>query len=366
MLGCPEPLRSPGDMVGATPAGFGSGDRPLRVAVCGLAHGHVAWLLDAAKRRDDLEIVGVWEPDRTLADRYAGDFGLDLPRLWSADLAEVLARGNPEAGVVMTSTRGHGDAVVALAQRGIHAMVEKPLAVSAAEARRMIDAARSGGVEIVTNYETSWYASLRAAHRLTRSEPITRAVFRHGHAGPIAVGCPPEFSGWLTDPVENGGGAIMDFGCYGVALMAWLMDGQRPDCVLAVAETQRPAEHPHVEDDSTILLTYANGVTAVVQGSWCWPHGCKEADLYTAGGSIHCAEWDALCRRTVGEETPQRHVPCGDVPLHLHDPWTYLRELAHGRAPVDAPGAMDLNLTVCEILDAARLSAHEGRRVDLA
>lgn len=355
-----------GSMVGATPEGFGPGDRPLRLVVCGLSHGHAGWLLDAARRRDDIEIVGVWEPDRTLADRYAGDFGLDLPRLWSADLGEVLDRSRAEAGVVMTSTRGHGDAVEQLAARGLHVMVEKPLAVSASEARRMAGVCARAGVHLVTNFETSWYAGLREAHALTRRAfaPITRAVFSHGHPGPIVIGCQPEFVDWLIDPVENGGGAMMDFGCYGVALMTWLMDGQRPSEVLATHSTQRPGEHPRVDDDSTILLTYANGATGVVQGSWCWPHPCKSAEIYSQSGAVYSAEWDRLSVRSSEEASAHRRL-CEPLPQGLRDPWTYLRELSHGRVAPDVLGSPELNITVCEVLDAARLSALQGRRVDL-
>jgi predicted dehydrogenase len=39
-----------------------------------------------------------------------------------------------------------------------------------------------------------------------------------------------EFLSWLTDPDLNGGGALIDFGCYGADLMTWLMDGQTPRC----------------------------------------------------------------------------------------------------------------------------------------
>ena len=55
-----------------------------------------------------------------------------------------------------------------------------------------------------------------------------------GHEGPKEIGVGPEFLGWLTDPVKNGGGALFDFGCYGANLMTWLMDNERPRAVTAV------------------------------------------------------------------------------------------------------------------------------------
>ena len=49
-----------------------------------------------------------------------------------------------------------------------------------------------------------------------------------GHQGPKEIGVPPEFLNWLTDPAQNGAGALYDFGCYGVDLMTWLMHGETP------------------------------------------------------------------------------------------------------------------------------------------
>jgi predicted dehydrogenase len=55
---------------------------------------------------------------------------------------------------------------------------------------------------------------------------IRRVVVHDGHQGPKEIGVPPEFLSWLTDPAQNGAGALYDFGCYGVDLMTWLMHGE--------------------------------------------------------------------------------------------------------------------------------------------
>ena len=63
---------------------------------------------------------------------------------------------------------------------------------------------------------------------------VKRMVVHMGHQGPKEIGCSADFLKWLTDPVKNGGGAVMDFGCYGADLMTWLMDGNRPVSVTAI------------------------------------------------------------------------------------------------------------------------------------
>ena len=63
-------------------------------------------------------------------------------------------------------------------------------------------------------------------------------------------------SSWLTDPVQNGGGAIIDFGCYGANLMAPLTRFQEPVSVTAVTRQFKPEVYPEVDDDATVIVSY--------------------------------------------------------------------------------------------------------------
>jgi len=326
---------------------------PLRIAVIGLVHGHVEGLLWQARQRQDLEIVGVYEPDRALFDRLAEKHGLDAS-LYASDLNAMLDKSKPEAVSVMTSIRDHRMAVEACAPRGVHLLVEKPLAFSNDDARRMAELAQKHRVLVLTNYETSWYPSVREAKRLVESgqrAPIRRMVFRHGHKGPKEIGCRPEFVAWLTDPEKNGGGALVDFGCYGAVLATWLMDGQRPTRVTATATTLRPEAYPQVDDDATIVLTYP-GASAIIQASWNWTHDSKEMDLHTEKGSIHAGKWETLAVRE--PDKPPKTVKPPANPAALADEWTYLREVVRGQTPVDPLSSLEINLIAVEILDAAR------------
>ena len=86
-------------------------------------------------------------------------------------------------------------------------------------------------IYLLTNYETTWYNSNQQLYEMvTRLESqfgqIRKMTVHDGHGGPREIGCSPDFLNWLTDPVKNGGGALMDFGCYGANLMVWLMNGK--------------------------------------------------------------------------------------------------------------------------------------------
>jgi predicted dehydrogenase len=330
--------------------------RPLRIAVIGLVHGHVEGLLWQATQRKDIEIVGVYEPNRALFDRLAEKYKVPAS-LYYSDLVAMLDASKPEAASVMTSIHDHRMAVEACAPRGVHTLLEKPLAYSNDDARHMAELAKKHNVLVLTNYETSWYASIREAKRRIESgelSPVRHMVFRHGHRGPKEIGCSPEFLAWLTDPVQNGGGAIIDFGCYGAVLSTWLMDGQRPTSVVATASTLKPDVYPKVDDDATIVLSYPTA-TAVIQASWAWTHDNKEMDIHTEKGSIHAGRWDDLMVRQPDKAAIA--VTPAKKPESLENEWTYFRQVVRGECKVDGLSSLETNLIVVEILDAARQQA---------
>ncbi len=347
------PARGVPPAASTRPIAFSRETGPLRIGVVGMVHGHVEGLLWQASQRSDLQIVGVYEPDRAVFDRLAAKYKLD-PSLHHSTLDGMLDAARPEAVSVMGAVRDHLAAVEACAPRGVHVLVEKPLAFSVADAEQMKELAARHGVLVLTNFETSWYASVREAQRLAASGefgPLRRMVFRHGHKGPREIGCSPEFLAWLTDPALNGGGAVVDFGCYGAVLATWLMEGQRPTRIVAIRSTLKPQMYPHVDDDATIVLTYPDA-TAVIQASWAWTHDNKEMDLHAERGSLHAGKWNEL--RTRERDGDERTFVPPMTPELLRDEWTYLRAVVRGACEVDPLSSLEYNVIVAEILDAAR------------
>ena len=341
----------------------GNGE-PLRLALIGLDHGHVEGVLWNATSRDDLTIVGIYDPSYTLFEKYRDKYHLD-PDLFYANLERMLDETRPEAASVMTPISRHLDAVRACAPRGVHTLLEKPLAYDLDEAHEMAALAEQHGVQVLTNFETSWYASVREAQRMIKSGEAgtpTRVIFRHGHKGPIEIGCSDEFVRWLSDPEFNGAGALVDFGCYGANIMTWLMHNQRPTSVHAITQQLKRAMYPKCDDDATIVLTYPTA-TAVIQASWAWTHDNKEMDVHATKMSLHAQKWDAMQTR-LPDQTRVEIEP-SEKPAHMQDEWTYLRALVRGECDVDPLSSIENNLIVAEILDAAIESAHTGKTIRL-
>src|SRR5690606_23084658 len=137
-----------------------------------------------------------------------------------------------EAIVAFGTIYEHLEVVKVAAPKGIHVMVEKPLAVSMEHAAIMDSLARKHNIHLLTNYETSWYPSNHKANELLkqgRVGDLRKVVIRDGHRGPKKIGVNSEFLDWLVDPVQNGGGALTDFGCYGANLMTWMLQGKKPN-----------------------------------------------------------------------------------------------------------------------------------------
>src|SRR6266850_6169206 len=144
----------------ATPAAK-QDEVPLRVVLAGLVHGHASGFFDQFQHRADLRIVGIAEPNRQLAAQFAKRYGLE-PSLFYSDLEEMLKTTHPQAVLAYTNTYDHRRVVEICARYGVPVMMEKPLAVRAEDAHAIEKAAREARIQVLVNYETTWYRSNQA------------------------------------------------------------------------------------------------------------------------------------------------------------------------------------------------------------
>ena len=348
---------------------FGQGSAahtPLRVGIVGLVHGHVHGFLGASLHSPEIQIVGVAEPDSNLLSQAATRYGFERSMLFT-DLEEMLAKAHPQAVLVYTNTYDHRRVVEICARHGVHVMMEKPLAVSLDDALAIEKAARAGKIQVLVNYETSWYRSNHAAYDLVHEGAlgeVRKVVIHDGHNGPKEINVEPEFLAWLTDPKLNGGGALFDFGCYGADLMTWLMDGQRPLTVTAVTQTIKPEIYSKVDDEATIILTYPKA-QAIVQASWNWPFGRKDMEVYGKTGYAITVLGNDIRVRRGGDNTREEQSAAKPVPAPYDNELSYLRAVILDGAKPDALSSIETNVTVTEILDAARRSAASGTTIRL-
>jgi predicted dehydrogenase len=359
-------------------AGFSSVDAqaqaaaPVRVAIVGLVHGHVQGFLHNLAAHPEIALVGISDPDPALRQKYIAKTHLSGDLFFESEAA-MLKKTQPQAILVYTSIAGHRAAIEEAAPLHIAAMVEKPLATTVEDALAIQALSERYNVPVLTNYETTWYNSNTAAVKMLEEGKIgdlRKLVVHDGHEGPKEIHVDPEFFDWLTDPKQNGAGAMFDFGCYGVDLATWIMHGELPTSVTAVALQLKPQIYPNVDDDSTIVLTYPHA-QAILQGSWNWPFARKDMEVYGATGYVDTLYEDAapgakLRMRLPGEKS--EHVETAPaLKAPQNDSLNYLAAVLGGSLkPQHDLTSLDTNVAVVRILDAARRSAQTGKTIYLA
>jgi predicted dehydrogenase len=339
---------------------------PVRVVIVGLVHGHVKGFLRNLPQSKDATLVAIVEPDAALAAQYEKQYGLDHA-LFHTDLKETLRSTHPDAVLVYTTILDHRRVIEIAAKMGVSSMVEKPLSTTMEDALAIREAARQYHGHVLVNYETTWYASnaeaLQVASRGDLGD-IRKVVVHDGHEGPKEIGVGPEWLPWLTDPKRNGAGALFDFGCYGADLVTVLMHGETPLSVTAVSQTDKPDIYPHVDDDSTIIVRYPK-MQAVVMPSWNWSFSRKDMELYGTTGTITTVG-PANVRIRRLRETEEKQSSSAALPAEQASSLAYLAAVLHGKVKDEGDlSALDTNLVVMQILDAARTSAATGRTVTL-
>ncbi|HVT93362.1 MAG TPA: Gfo/Idh/MocA family oxidoreductase [Bryobacteraceae bacterium] len=337
---------------------------PFRLAIVGLAHGHADGFISRVRRRSDVRLVGISEPDEAVRLRYQEKFHLD-PSLLFSSAEEMLSRTRPEAAALFTSTYDHLSGVELCARLKVPVMMEKPLAVSMDHARRMEAAVNASKIPLVVNYETTWYRSNQEAWSSRQQiGGIRKVVVHDGHRGPKEIGVQPEFLSWLTDPEKNGAGALFDFGCYGADLITWLMNGERPLTVTAVTQQIKPDVYPRVDDEATILLTYPHA-QGIIQASWNWPFDRKDMEVYGKTGYVITVAQNSVRRRLQGQDREEQ-IDAPELAAPFTDSISYLEAVARGNVKASGLSSLRTNMIVTEILDAARQSARSGQTVKLA
>ena len=339
---------------------------PLRVGIAGLSHSHVHGILNRPDK-GDVEIVGIVEADMQLAKRYADRYGYSMDMVY-ANIEDMLEAVKPEAVLAFNSIFEHLEVVQACAPRGIHVMVEKPLAANLEHALEMEKLAKKHQIYLLTNFETTWYPTNHKAYEMVENGAIgkvRKVVVRDGHEGPMEIGVNQEFLDWLTDPILNGGGAVIDFGCYGANLITWLMKGEKPVSVYALTKQLKPDIYPKVDDEATIIVNYPEA-QGIIQASWNWPFSRKDMDVYGQTGYIS-ADNKYDMRFKLAAKVPEKSLVLEQRDDPYNDPFSYLSSIIRGRikAEANSMSSLENNMMVVKILDAAIRSSKTGKEVKL-
>ncbi len=351
----------------AAPAQNAPVGTPIRVAIVGLTHGHVKGFLHNLPSSTSAKLVGIVEPNAALAKQYVAQYHLEAVPMF-LDEEAMIGAVHPDAVLGYGTIAEHRKVIEVAAKHGISSMVEKPLTTTVADAVAIRNASREHHVQVLVNYETTWYNSNAEALKEIadgKLGTVRKVLVRDGHEGPKEIGVGPEWLPWITDPAQNGAGALFDFGCYGADLMTVIEHGKAPDTVTAFAQTHKPGIYTRTEDDATVILGYP-GAQAILMPSWDWSFAVKNMEVYGTGGEIFTVAGKDIVTRYKGEKTESAAHAAPALPQNQSNSLDYLAAVLHKE--IDPKGdlsSLETNLAVVQILDAARESIRQGRTVQV-
>ena len=308
-------------------------------------------------------LVGVAESNPELVAE-AKKAGVTDSLIYS-DYLKMLDETKPDIVWAFVENNRHLEIANACAPRRINLIFEKPLASSFEDARQIAALAAKYNIRVMTNYQMAWWPSNYTAKAAVDHGDVGTVYRLHGivgHGGPSSTGARSKyFFEWLTDPVKNGAGALMDFGCYNALWSLWYLG--MPSTVYATVEHLRPERFPKVEDNATLVLGYPHAV-GIFEGSWDLPRSFQDLEVFgrpdsNPPGSLTMTHADVELSH--GRE--KKKLDIDPLPADEAEPVSYMVSRIKADKPIEGLTAIDINVNVIHIIDWAKESVKTGRAV---
>jgi predicted dehydrogenase len=235
----------------------------IRIGVLGLHHDHIWDNLQELAPLKNGRLIAAADPNEALRRRVSEEYGCTV----HGGYQTLLESDEIDAVYIYASNREGAELAVQAAEHGKHVMIEKPMAADLAGAQAALDAAQTNNTRLMINWPFAWWSQMQHAIRLAQAGDIGRlwqVKYRAAHQGPVEMGCTEYFSKWLFDDHLNGGGALMDYCCYGSVLSRVLL-GQ-PASVIGLEANLCKTDLP-VEDNAMLVMRYP-GAMATSEASW--------------------------------------------------------------------------------------------------
>jgi predicted dehydrogenase len=337
-----------------------------KIAVVGLVHSHVWGHLKTIMDGKTAQLVGVAEPNPELIAE-AKTAGV-ADNLVFSDYTKMLNETKPDIVWAFVENNRHLEIAKACAQRHINLIFEKPVASNYEEAKQIRALAAKYNIRVMTNYQMAWWPANYVAKAAVDHGDVGTIYRLHGvvgHGGPSSKGVRNKyFFEWLTDPVKNGAGALMDFGCYNALWSIWYLG--MPQSVFATVQHLRPDVFPKVEDNATLVLNYPNAV-GIFEGSWNLPRSFQDLEVFgrpdtgKKPGSVYMAHNGV----ELSQGREKKQLALDPLPPDESEPVAYMVSRMRSNKPIEGMTAMDINVEVIHIIDLAKESVKTGRAVSV-
>lgn len=335
----------------------------ISVGVLGLTHDHVWDNLPHLAQNAEAELAAAADPNAPLRDRVREEYG---GRTYQ-DPEEMLDREALDAVYVYADNASGAEWARQALTRGLHVMIEKPLAAHLRGAETVVQAARESGRRVMVNWPFAWWPQLQTACEMASAGEIGtvwQVKYRAAHAGPEKTGCSSYFCDWLFDAERNGAGALMDYCCYGAALARALLGV--PERVTGVAGRLCKTDL-EVDDNAALMMQYPRALS-ISEASWTQIDKVTayRPMIYGTGGTLVVEPrpggrlWKATPEHPEGVEVD---VPA--PPPHRRDSAAHFVQVINSGDDLLPLCDLEACRDVQEMLEAGLRSAREGRAVAL-
>ncbi|WP_432521581.1 Gfo/Idh/MocA family protein [Kineococcus sp. SYSU DK006] len=260
----------------------------------GITRAHVRGYLAHAEK---ITVTAVADIDEDAASSRAAELGAKP----FTDYREMIATGDVDAVDVCLPHHLHADAIVAAAEAGKHVLCEKPLCLTAEEARRVADAVRGNGITLMCAHNQLYFPSVAKAKELLGSG-VLGTVYEVRTTDSFHNDFDPTTMGWRASARTSGGGELIDTGYHPTYLLLHLADAQ-PVEATAMLSTHR-LTFMEGEDSAQVLVRFANGVVGQMATSWAYDAapGTEKFSVVGELGSLTGTADSLTCRLRTGEE----------------------------------------------------------------
>jgi predicted dehydrogenase len=225
----------------------------------------------------EAEIVGFCDIIVEKAEQAKAKYGTEESKVY-ADYKEMLKDASIDVIHVCTPNDSHAVISIDALEAGKHVLCEKPMAKTAADARKMLEVAKRTGKKLSIGYNNRYRADSRYLKEVCQSGELGEIYFAKAHA--IRRRAVPTW-GVFLDEEKQGGGPLIDIGTHALDLVLWMMDNYKPKVVLGrayhkLSQTENaanawgpwdPAKFT-VEDSAFAMITMENGATVILESSW--------------------------------------------------------------------------------------------------
>lgn len=326
---------------------------------------NLEWVVD----HPETTLVGICDesPDTSTGSvaRVTEELGVSTDHVYDS-LETCLDETRPDIVIGCPKNAEHADFVERVAPREVAIAIEKPLAVTLADADRMLAAVADHDSELFVNWPVMWDPIKHEVKRLIDEGTVGSIVEVQYYGG--NAGAPPAES-WFYD-ADAGGGSLLDYLCYGATFGTWFRDGTLPQTV--TAETYTPPE-ADIDVQSATVCRYKQGLSTL-QTSWRmltnpWetqPQPTKGYEIVGTDGSISTRE-RGVPIRVQTRDRPEGYAVDPEPPAERFENLvTYLVDRLQTETPPEGPVDPVFCREAHRIVEAARNSAQSGSREPLA